>query len=148
MPHKDLHVVTKNGDVGRVRKFLAQGANANVQSPQQLLGIQGEATDVVFPDDADGSVLQVAAQMGRGDIIRLLLEHGANLNITGQHYSLSNKSMIKPFESQAANMGRRSNRWRDWDSSTLSDFFLRTGRTQISYVSILFGPAVVFHPRF
>jgi ankyrin repeat protein len=58
-----LHDAAKDGDAGRVKQALDQGANA------------------AEPDDAGEPALLIASLAGHADVVALLLERGANIEI-------------------------------------------------------------------
>ena len=65
---EDLLAAVRKGDAGRVKALLAQGADANAKSPYG-------ATALFF-----------AADRGNFEIIKILLDHGANVNVKDTFY--------------------------------------------------------------
>jgi ankyrin repeat protein len=65
---EDLLAAVRKGDAGRVKALLAQGADANAKSPYGATG------------------LFFAADRGNIEIIKILLDHGANVNVKDTFY--------------------------------------------------------------
>jgi ankyrin repeat protein len=91
----DIHSAAKRGDVQAVRKFLAEGRDANAidkdGKPVLWMAVRGGNIEVVkllldagadpsLQDPLVGTPLHLAAGTGRSDIVELLLERGANIN--------------------------------------------------------------------
>ncbi len=65
---EDLLAAVRKGDAARVQALLAQGADANAKSPYGATG------------------LFFAADRGNVEIIKILLDHGANVNVKDTFY--------------------------------------------------------------
>ncbi|HXI38918.1 MAG TPA: ankyrin repeat domain-containing protein [Bryobacteraceae bacterium] len=65
---EDLLAAVRKGDAARVKALLAQGADVNAKSPYGATG------------------LFFAADRGNVEIIRILLDHGANVNVKDTFY--------------------------------------------------------------
>ena len=85
LPEGPVYFASLNGDVTTVKNWLAQGGD-----PNQIL-----TRGILSPHDVDHvahhagtTLLMAAACMGRLDLVRLLVDHGADVNVTctaGEH---------------------------------------------------------------
>ncbi|KAI0272290.1 ankyrin repeat-containing domain protein [Gloeopeniophorella convolvens] len=78
-----LQEVASNGNLEIVLLLLDHGANANAPGGEYHGTLLDRGADVNAPDDFHGSVLQKAVSNGRLDIVQLLLNHGADVNVKG-----------------------------------------------------------------
>jgi hypothetical protein len=94
-PDTDLLAAAFKGDVDGVSKALAAGANVNARLPGEDPSDEEAKAFGVDPDDSGASMaltraseghdtaLLAAIERGKGDVVKLLISKGANLNAQG-----------------------------------------------------------------
>lgn len=75
-----LHCAARAGDVKLVKRLLQLGAEVNARSPELEYQDAGGFSVGSFHDAPGPTALHIAARMGRKEIVRILLDRGADIH--------------------------------------------------------------------